>query len=135
MFPTFVKFLKGGVEEQELLEQFRDLSEHLKQNGPFLKGSSVSSGDLALGPKLYHVLTALKTFKVRSSIYPNAAKTNDRTDPTEIDPFSMQDFDLPDDYKPVKDYMAKLKSRPSWQNTKYSEDLVNAGWKAHLEKS
>lgn len=69
IFPTFVKYLKAsGSEEKDLrdqlLKEFQALSDHLKSHGPFLKGSSVSAGDLALGPKLYHVFTAAKHFKV-----------------------------------------------------------------------
>lgn len=44
-----------------------------------------------------------------------------------------QGFELPGNLKPVADYLDSLKSRDSWKNTQYSEDLVNAGWKKHLE--
>ena len=58
-----------GNEEQELksqlLRELDSLSTHLKSSGPFLKGAKVSAGDLSLGPKLYHVVTALKHFKAR----------------------------------------------------------------------
>lgn len=71
IFPAFVKYLKSsGAEEEELqgklVAELEGLSTHLQANGPFLKGSQVSAGDLALGPKLYHVFTAAKTYKVIS---------------------------------------------------------------------
>ena len=70
IFPTFVKLLPAtGDEEQELksqlLRELNSLSSHLQSSGPFLKGARVSAGDMSLGPKLYHVLTALKYFKAR----------------------------------------------------------------------
>jgi len=33
----------------------------------------------------------------------------------------------------VKEYLERLQSRQSWKNTYYSEELVNKGWKAHLD--
>ncbi len=69
IFPTFVKFLKAkGDEEKELrsklASEIQSLGKHLEANGPFVKGQDISAGDLALGPKLYHVFTASKEFKV-----------------------------------------------------------------------
>lgn len=46
---------------------------------------------------------------------------------------AMQGFELPAEDAPVKQYLEALQSRQSWKNTQYSEDLVNAGWKSHLE--
>jgi glutathione S-transferase len=111
IFPTFVKFLKAqGSEEEELKatlqQEFKSLGSHLRGGGPFLKGKAISAGDLALGPKLYHVTIATKAFK---------------------------GVDLLAEHAPVKEYLERLQSRQSWKNTFYGEDLVNAGWKAHLE--
>ena len=69
IFPTFVKFLKASGDDEKdlrskLSSEFQSLSKYLEANGPFLKGREVSAGDLALGPKLYHVFTASKEFKV-----------------------------------------------------------------------
>ena len=48
----------------KLSTEFQSLGKYLEANGPFLKGENISAGDLALGPKLYHVFTASKEFKV-----------------------------------------------------------------------
>ena len=69
IFATFVKFLKAkGDDEKELRSklgsEIQSLGKHLEANGPFVKGQDISAGDLALGPKLYHVFTASKEFKV-----------------------------------------------------------------------
>ena len=45
----------------------------------------------------------------------------------------LQGVDFLAEHAPVKDYLERLKSRQSWKNTYYGEDLVNQGWKAHLE--
>jgi Glutathione S-transferase, C-terminal domain len=46
------------------LAQIKELSDYLKQHGPYLEGEQVSGADLSLAPKLYHAVTALKHFKV-----------------------------------------------------------------------
>ena len=45
----------------------------------------------------------------------------------------VQKVDLPAEHGPVAEYLERLQSRRSWQNTFYSEDLVNEGWEAHLK--
>lgn len=69
VFPSFVQFLKSddgaAAEKQAALEaELSSLNDHLAQSGPFLKGDSISAGDLALAPKLYHLKIALKELKV-----------------------------------------------------------------------
>ena len=44
----------------------------------------------------------------------------------------MQKVDLPAEHGPVDEYLKRLQSRQSWQNTFYGEDLVNEGWRAHI---
>ena len=46
------------------MQELKTLNSHLEANGPFLKGNDISSGDLALAPKLHHMQVALKAFKV-----------------------------------------------------------------------
>ena len=41
------------------------LNDYLTQNGPYIGGANVCATDLGLAPKLYHLKTALKHFKVR----------------------------------------------------------------------
>jgi glutathione dehydrogenase/transferase len=55
---------ESAVKEAALVEELEKLDKHLRENGPFLKGGKVSAGDLSLAPKLYHMETALKHFKV-----------------------------------------------------------------------
>ena len=69
MFPSFVKFLDTSEADAEetrsnLYKEFQGLEDHLKSEGPFLKGSDISAGDLTLSPRLYHASVALKHFKV-----------------------------------------------------------------------
>ena len=45
----------------------------------------------------------------------------------------LQGVDFLSEHAAVKDYLGRLQSRQSWKNTYYGEDLVNLGWKAHLE--
>lgn len=68
LFPAFVQFLKASKEDEEAkkeayIAQLAALSEYLKANGPFLEGSNISAADLALAPKLYHAVEALKHYK------------------------------------------------------------------------
>ena len=46
------------------MQELQKLNSHLAANGPFLKGQDISSGDLALAPKLHHMQVALKEIKV-----------------------------------------------------------------------
>ena len=69
IFPALPKYLKaGGPEEAEaqrdLKDQLTQLDSHLKSQGPWIMGHSLSAGDLALGPKLHHVQLTCKHFKV-----------------------------------------------------------------------
>ena len=69
LMPCTGAFLKAsGSEEAEkreaLLAQLTQLDSHLTSNGPFLAGSALSLGDLALAPKLYATQIVCKHFKV-----------------------------------------------------------------------
>lgn len=46
------------------VQELKGLNSHLESTGPYLKGKDVSSGDLALAPKLHHMQVALKAFRV-----------------------------------------------------------------------
>ena len=68
LLPSFVKYLDTSDADAEetkanLYKEFEGLEAHLKTEGPFLKGSNVSAGDLALAPRLYHSSVALRHFK------------------------------------------------------------------------
>lgn len=52
----------------DLSQELKGLNSHLESSGPYLKGKDVSSGDLALAPKLHHMQVALKAFKVQSQL-------------------------------------------------------------------
>ncbi|CAL0313008.1 unnamed protein product [Lupinus luteus] len=49
--------------EQALLVELKALEDHLKAQGPYVAGEKVTSVDLALAPKLYHLVIALGHFK------------------------------------------------------------------------
>ena len=44
----------------------------------------------------------------------------------------VQAFEIPQELEAVHVYLDTIRSRPSWQNTKYSDDLVLSGWKPKL---
>ncbi|XP_021305652.1 glutathione S-transferase DHAR3, chloroplastic-like isoform X2 [Sorghum bicolor] len=67
IFSTFIGFLKSkdpsdGTEEA-LLNELTSFDSHLKDNGPFINGGTISAADLSLGPKLYHMEIALGHYK------------------------------------------------------------------------
>lgn len=109
VFPKFVAAIKAAPEDNSQLqpveEELQKLNSHLEANGPFLKGQDISSGDLALAPKLHHLQVALKAFK---------------------------GFEIPKDLTALHKYLEGVQSRQSWQNTQYSDDLVLSGWKPKL---
>jgi glutathione S-transferase len=109
VFPSFVQFLKSdeaeSADKQAALEaELSGLNDHLSQHGPFLKGSNISAGDLALAPKLYHLKIALKELK---------------------------GWDKLGDYPKVNEYLSTIQQRDSWKNTYYAPEIVVAGWSAH----
>eukprot|EP00897_Mesotaenium_endlicherianum_P006609 jgi/Mesen1/5977/ME000302S04978 len=109
LFPSFVKFLKSkdatDGTEGTLVSELTALNEHLKENGPFVNGESVSSVDVSLVPKLYHVETALKHYK---------------------------DWFIPQDLTHVHDYLKAWKSRDSFKKTAAPTEVVIRGWAKHL---
>jgi hypothetical protein len=44
----------------------------------------------------------------------------------------VQDFDIPQEMKAVHVYLDNIRSRSSWQNTSYSDDVLLSGWKPKL---
>ena len=49
--------------------------------------------------------------------------------------FALQGFEIPHEFKAVYVYLDKIRSRQSWQNTKYSDDDLLSGWKPKLGSS
>ena len=45
---------------------------------------------------------------------------------------ATQDFEIPQEFKAVYTYLETMRSRPSWQNTQYSDEAVLSGWKPKL---
>ena len=41
----------------------------------------------------------------------------------------MQGFEIPANLSALHKYLETIKSRQSWQNTQYSDELVLGGWK------
>ncbi|DBA93460.1 TPA: glutathione s-transferase [Trebouxia sp. C0005] len=109
VFPAFVAIIKSPEGDnskiEPLKEELKVLNSHLESHGPYLKGKDISAGDLALAPKLHHMQVALKAFK---------------------------GFDIPQDMKAVHVYLDNIRSRSSWQNTSYSDDVLLSGWKPKL---
>eukprot|EP00208_Stichococcus_sp_RCC1054_P001025 CAMPEP_0206142998 /NCGR_PEP_ID=MMETSP1473-20131121/18990_1 /ASSEMBLY_ACC=CAM_ASM_001109 /TAXON_ID=1461547 /ORGANISM="Stichococcus sp, Strain RCC1054" /LENGTH=220 /DNA_ID=CAMNT_0053538221 /DNA_START=222 /DNA_END=884 /DNA_ORIENTATION=- len=109
ILPVFKGYLQSTDEDAEekkaaLEEELGKLSEHLKANGPFLKGDNISTGDLALAPKLYHMKIALGELK---------------------------GYRVPAQYGAVLEYLDRIQQRDSWKNTYYAPEIVVAGWKSH----
>ncbi|XP_021770974.1 glutathione S-transferase DHAR3, chloroplastic-like [Chenopodium quinoa] len=109
IFPAFVGFLKSkdpsDGKEQELLNELSSFNDYLKENGPFINGEKISSADLSLGPKLYHMEIALGNYK---------------------------NWSVPESLPYVKSYMKNIFSRDSFVKTIASPADVIAGWAKHI---
>lgn len=46
--------------------------------------------------------------------------------------YAMQDFEIPKELSAVSAYLDAMRSRQSWQNTRYSDEAVLSGWKPKL---
>lgn len=46
----------------------------------------------------------------------------------------LQGWQLPAEFSAVKQYYEAVKGTPQWRNVQYGDDLVIAGWKAHMSK-
>ncbi|CAH9097451.1 unnamed protein product [Cuscuta europaea] len=106
ILPTFVAFLKSkdlnDGTEQSLVEELKAFDEHLNKNGPFVNGEKISSADLSLAPKLYHLQVALGHFKKWS---------------------------VPAGLVHVHNYLKLVFARDSFQKTKPPKDeYIIAGW-------
>lgn len=110
VFPSFIAFLKSKDSsdgtEQELLEQLQALNDHLVKAGPFVGGQTVCTVDMALAPKLHQMDLVLKKFK---------------------------NWEVPEEMKAVKKYIALMRERPSFKATHYDDESVYMGWKKKLE--
>lgn len=104
-FPTFVTFLKSkdpnDGSEKALLNELQALEEHLKAHGPYINGENVSTADLSLGPKLFHLQVALEHFK---------------------------GWKIPENLTSVHAYTEVLFSRESFVKTKPTKEHLIAGW-------
>ncbi|KAI3910271.1 hypothetical protein MKX01_030097 [Papaver californicum] len=88
--------------EQALISSLSTLDEHLKAHGPFINGEKVSSVDLSLAPRLFHLEVALGHYKCWS---------------------------VPENLGHVRNYMKLLFSRESFVKTvKCDKKYVIAGW-------
>ncbi|KAL2642409.1 hypothetical protein R1flu_009996 [Riccia fluitans] len=109
IFGTFIKFLTSkdptDGTEQALLDELSALDEHLKTSGKYMNGEKVTSVDLALAPKLYHLKIALGHYKK---------------------------WAMPDTLQNVQRYMEDIFSRESFQKTKAVEEYVVKGWEAKV---
>ncbi|XVF75422.1 hypothetical protein PTKIN_Ptkin13bG0187400 [Pterospermum kingtungense] len=105
IFGTFIPFLKSNdandASEQALLNELKELDEHLKGKGPFIAGEKITAVDLALAPKLYHLEIALGHFKK---------------------------WTIPEDLTYVHNYMKLIFSWESFLKTQPAKEYVIAGW-------
>jgi len=106
IFSTFIGFLKSkdpsDGTEQALLDELTLFDTYLKDNGPFINGGAVSTADLSLGPKLYHMEIALGHYK---------------------------SWSVPDSHSHVKQYMKSIFSMDSFAKTRALQEDVIAGWR------
>ncbi|MCL7039732.1 hypothetical protein MKW94_024244 [Papaver nudicaule] len=106
IFSSFIAFLKSKDQsdgtEQALLNELTSFNDHIEKNGPFINGKNVSSADLALGPKLYHLEIALAHFK---------------------------QWSVPASLPYMKSYMEKIFTMDSFIKTRALPEDVIAGWR------
>ncbi|KAI4302375.1 hypothetical protein MLD38_038127 [Melastoma candidum] len=107
LFSPFVKFLlnkdpKAEDEtKQAFLKELKTLDGHLQANGPHIAGPKVTSIDLSLVPKLYHIDTTVGHFK---------------------------NFNAFDGLVHVNNYVGLWFQSKSFKATAATKDLVIAGW-------
>ncbi|XP_006656816.2 probable glutathione S-transferase DHAR2, chloroplastic [Oryza brachyantha] len=106
IFSTFIGFLKSkdpnDGTEQALLSELTSFDSYLKDNGPFINGTTISAADLSLAPKLFHMETALGHYK---------------------------NWSVPDSLSHVKNYMKTIFSMDSFVKTRALQEDVIAGWR------
>ncbi|KAL6861758.1 hypothetical protein ACP4OV_017458 [Aristida adscensionis] len=105
IFSTFIGFLKSkdpsDGTEQALLNELTSFDSYLKDNGPYINGTTISAADLSLAPKLYHMEVALGHYK---------------------------NWSVPDSLSHLKTYMKSIFSLDSFVNTRALPEDVIAGW-------
>jgi len=112
IFAAFRKFILNREESlnAELAERLEDelkrMNEYLStHDGPFFGGTSFSSADIALLPRLYRMKVALWHFKK---------------------------WQIPDSCLKVKVYIEQAMQRPSFQKTVCGDQEIINTWKLHL---
>lgn len=110
IFGKFASFLKSkdatDGTEQALLDELKALDEHIKNHGPYVNGEKLTSVDLRLAPKLYHLVVALGHYK---------------------------NWAVPESLTYVHNYTKLLFSRESFEKTKAAEKYVIAGWASKVK--
>ncbi|PWA69457.1 dehydroascorbate reductase 2 [Artemisia annua] len=84
-----------------LLAELMRLEEHLLENGPYVNGGDVTTVDLSLAPKLYHLVKACEHFK---------------------------NWTIFKEFTEVFNYIELLFERPSFKKTKPLPEDVNDRW-------
>ncbi|KAL5225714.1 hypothetical protein ABZP36_012353 [Zizania latifolia] len=110
IFSTFIGFLKSkdpsDGTEQALLSELTSFDSYLKGNGPYISGGTISSADLSLGPKLYHMEIALGHYK---------------------------NWSVPDSLPHVQNYMETIFAMNSFVKTRALQEDVIAGWRPKVK--
>ncbi|KAK3422426.1 hypothetical protein EUGRSUZ_G02889 [Eucalyptus grandis] len=105
IFISFVEFVKSkdpsDGTEQALLGELKALDEHLKAHGPYIAGKKITSVDLSVAPKLFHLEVALGHFKK---------------------------WTVPESFTHFHSYTKLLFARESFVKTKPAKEHVVAGW-------
>jgi len=108
-FGAFVKYFTNEHPENEaelkgnLTKELESINTALQNSGgPFLDGSKVCSVDLALYPKLRHMVVAAGHFK---------------------------GFAIPREFTSLRDYMEQMAKRESVRSAYYPDEYIIEGWK------
>ncbi|KAK9904255.1 hypothetical protein WJX75_007793 [Coccomyxa subellipsoidea] len=113
LWSAFLSYLEAapGDDEQELAtleKQLREVKQELADKRYLQGNSNISAADLALVPRLHHIMTALPELK---------------------------NWQMPDDMGTVEEYVDRVRHRDSFRNsTTPSQDIINH-WRDHQDKN
>jgi glutathione S-transferase len=114
ILPKLAEFLKSKDETEEndaskqaLLDDLKKLDVHLLEYGPYVNGEKITTVDLSLAPKLYHLECACWHYKK---------------------------WTVPEDLTALWKYKESLFKLDSFKNTKPCPENVNEGWRRRLTR-
>jgi glutathione S-transferase len=106
IFPKFMGWLQeknpnASDKKGEFEAELKSFEEHIKSKGPYIDGEKVTDADLSVAPKLLHARVALKYW---------------------------YGYEFPAELTAVRDYQHRMEERPSFKNTRPTDDLIIQGW-------